>query len=187
MSSLNKDIKSKFNDLRTAIKEGRSRWIDSNGVNALVIVYPPEKEKEFLDRVYQDYGDQHIIDISELFTQLIDSYSLEVFRGALKDYKSTPETLFNNPKSEQQDLFKMIISEIEEAVNKDKIPILIRTGILHGTHIENTEILEADIINKSQKPLLVFYPAEVREDINEEERVYFLGVKKANDYRGQLI
>ena len=67
------------------------------------------------------------------------------------------------------------------------MPIIIRSGILYGTGIRNKYILESDVVRKSKNPLLVFYPGEVREDINENEKVFFLNAMKANDYRGQLI
>ena len=40
MSSLDKSLESKFNDLKLAINEDRGRLPTSQGVNALIMVYP---------------------------------------------------------------------------------------------------------------------------------------------------
>jgi len=79
MSSLAKSLESKFNDLKLAINEDRGRLPTSQGVNALIMVYPPKEEKECLKRVKADYGDQYIIDLSKLFIDYIEEFELDVF------------------------------------------------------------------------------------------------------------
>lgn len=189
MSSLNKtldkSLESKFNDLKVAINKDKGRWPSAQGVNALIMVYPPDKEDECLSRVKKDYGHEYIINISELFVDYIDKFGLDTFTEVYKNYRST--SVFVDDSSSEEDLLDIILDEIEKAHDKGKKPVLIRTGILYGTGIRNNDILESDLVTKSKEPLLVFYPGEVREDVSGEERVYFLGVLKASDYRGILI
>lgn len=185
--SLEKSIDSKFNDLKLAIDSERGKWISSQGVNALIVVYPPKEEKDYISRVKNDYGNEYIIDLSELFVSLIDNVGLDMFKIMYKNFKSNPERIFNNEGSDQPDLFKSIIGEIRKAKKQDKMPIIIRTGILYGTQIRNNQILEHRVVSELNKPLIIFYPGEIVRDVNEKERVLFLGVQKASDYRGQLI
>ena len=187
MYSLDKSIESKFNDLKLAIKEDKGRWISSQGVNAVIVVYPPEDEKEYLKRVKQDYSQEYIIDISSLFVELIDYYGPDNFKTMYKDFKSTPDQVFADQSTEEEDLFSLIIREIKTAKKENKMPILIRTGILYGTGIRNKDILENREISQIKRPLIVFYPGEIREDVDDKERVYFLGTIKASDYRGHFI
>ena len=183
--SLEKGIDSKFNDLKLAIESDRAKWISSQGANALIVVYPPKEEKNYLDRLKQDYGNEYIIDLSDLFVSLIDKTGIENFKGSYKMYDA--ERIFNNADADQLDLFDLIIEEIKKADKLNKMAIIIRAGILFGTDIRNKHILEHSIINKLKRPLVIFYPGEIEKDYNEKEKVLFLGAQKASDYRGQLI
>lgn len=40
------------------------------------------------------------------------------------------------------DLFDLILADIKSVCENDKIPILIRTGCLYGTGIENVNVME---------------------------------------------
>jgi len=185
MSSLDKSLESKFNDLKLAINEDRGRLPTSQGVNALIMVYSPKEEKECLKRVKADYGDQYIIDLSKLFVNYIEEFGVDVFLEMYKNYRST--SVFYDDSDQQKDFLDLILREIKIAAENDKMPVLIRTGILYGTGIRNNVILESDEVAKMKKPLIVFYPGEVEKDIDGKERVYFLGTVKASDYRGQLL
>jgi len=187
MNSLDKSINSKFDELKRAIREDKGRWPSSQGVNALLVVYPPQEEQQYLQRAKNDYSSEYIIDLSQLFIKLIDSYGLETFKQMYRDFRSTPEQVFNDPQSPEPDLFGMIIDEIKQAQKKEKMPILIRTGIFYGTGIRNNNLLESSELSQLKKPLIIFYPGEIKEDLNEKERIYFLGTIKASDYRGQFI
>lgn len=185
MSSLIKSLDSKFNEISRAINEERGRWPSSQGSNALVIVYPPKEEKKYLKRVYETFREEYIIDLSKLFIEYIEQYSIDNFKEMYQNYRST--SVFVDLGESETDLLRMILNEIEKAIGLGKIPVIIRTGILYGTGIRNNHILESNQLNKSKKPLLIFYPGEVEKDLEGKERVYFLGVVKASDYRGQLI
>lgn len=187
MSSLTKSMEIKFNHLKQAIDKDQGKAISSQGVNAFLLVYPPEEEPAYLERAQKDYAGEYFIDLSELFVELVDEYGLDTFLNAYKEFRSTPSDFFADENSANLDFMDLIKREIAKARDNDKLPIMIRTGILHGTGIRNKPILEDDIIKTLKKPLVIFYPGEVKKDINEKERVWFLGVLKASDYRGQLI
>lgn len=193
MSSLKKSINSKFNDLEIAIRQEKGKLPSSQGVNAYIVVYPPSQEQEYLNRVKKDYSEEHIIDISKLFVDFIDkygkeyggSYGLDFFLETYKNNRSTTDQVFIDENSEEKDLFSLILDNLKKA--KNKIPILIRTGILYGTGIKNNNILETKVVGKMKKPLIIFYPGTIKEDMDGKEVIYFLGEKKASDYRGQFI
>lgn len=185
MSSLDKSLESKFNDLSLAINEERGKWPTAQGVNALIMVYPPKKEKDCFKRVKEEYSGEYIIDLSQLFIEYIDIFGIDTFKTIYRNYRST--SVFRDESPEENDFLDLILKEINNAVKSDKMPVIIRSGILYGTGIRNKDILESDVVRESKKPLLIFYPGEVKKDLNDNEKVYYLGVVKANDYRGQLI
>jgi len=187
MNSLKKSIDSKFNDLQIAIRQEKGKWPSSQGVNAYIVVYPPSQEKKYLNRVKKDYSEEYIIDISKLFVDLVDSFGLEIFKEMYKNFRSTPDQVFADGESTEDDLYSYILKEIKTAKQKNKIPVLIRTGILYGTGIRNQKILESEVVSQMKKPLIIFYPGTIKEDMDGKEVIYFLGEKKASDYRGQFI
>src|SRR6056297_1274153 len=150
MSSLkNKSMKSKFDDLKIAIKEDRGKWPDAQGVNALIVVYPPQEEEDYLNRAKEEFNSEYIIDISELFIKYIDNYGgIENFKKIYKSYRST--SVFLNEDNNNKDFLDLILDEISKAVKEDKTPVIIRSGILYGTDIRNKNILESDVVGNSK-------------------------------------
>ncbi|MFW6389690.1 MAG: hypothetical protein ACOCZT_01120 [Halanaerobiales bacterium] len=151
------------------------------------MVYPPAQEKEYLTRVKKDYSEEYIINISRLFVDLVDSFGLEIFKEMYRNFRSTPDQVFADEDSPEDDLYSYILKEIKTAIKQNKMPVLIRTGILYGTGIRNKKILESEVVSQMKKPLIIFYPGSIKEDIEDKEVIYFLGEKKASDYRGQFI
>lgn len=185
--SLVKSMDSKFNDLKVAIRSGRGSWIIGQGVNALVVVYPPEEEKQYLARVRKDYGHEYIIDLSKLFLRFIDNIGMDALKKLYNDYRSTIDRVFISSEDSHVSLLDLIIEEIQKAIKEDKMPVLIRSGILYGTHIRNNTILEHETVSRLKKPLILFYPGVVKKDLQDKEEVYFLGIMKSSDYRGQFL
>ena len=89
MQSLVKSLESKFNDLKIAINKDKGKWPSAQGVNALIVVYPPAEEKAYLKRAREDYGNEHIIDLAELFVEYIDKFGLKDFMNIYQNYRST--------------------------------------------------------------------------------------------------
>lgn len=176
------DNKQKFEDLAFQLSHRDTLRRQANGGNSILFTYAPDEENEYIKRAKELYeGKAVFIDISKLLVAFIDQDGWEDFKAYYQDYKDTPGVIFNT-KSEEPDLFKLIIEAIEKSSAEGKIPMLIRTGALYGTGIENVNIMEhASVMNLSQ-PLVFFYPSRL-----EDDNLYFLNFKPASKYRCTLI
>ena len=76
-----------------------------------------------------------------------------------------------------------ILEEIKEAIKINKIAIIIRTGALFGTGIENISIMEESAVYQMNLPLIIMYPAVVF----EENKLKFLNCRLASGYRAISI
>ncbi len=176
------DQKQKFEDLQSQIKNMDQLRREANGGNSILFSYPPHEEKLYIAKAHETFADKAaIIDISRLFVEFIDSDGWELFKNYYQEFKNTPHVVF---KSEDpgSDLFKMIIARITDASGNGKIPILIRTGCLHGTGIENVNIMEHSSVMSLSHPLVIFYPSRI-----EDDNLYFLNFKPASKYRCTLV
>lgn len=181
--SSSKTIDQKFNDLQT-ILENRDRTsirIDAQGGNSILLVYSPVEEKVYIDRIQKEYPDAYFIDIAELFISYIDKTNPD---RMAKYYYDTGE-IVKQFKSQyiENDLETMIFHGIETAQQQGKIPVLIRTGALFGTGIENNNIMDSITVRQSLRPVILLYPATMSED----NRLKYLGFKPASDYRAIII
>lgn len=174
--------KQKFTDLKHHIDSQNHLLREANGGNSILFSYSPIDEKLYIEKAKELFADKaEFIDISKLFVQYIDEEGWESFKALYNDFKSTPHLVFHSDDPET-DLFDMIISEIERVNNKNKVPILIRTGCLLGTGIENVNIMEHKSIMKMEHPLVIFYPSKI-----ENDNIYFLNFKPASKYRCVLV
>lgn len=179
-----KTIDQKFSELKFILKsrDKQSIKMDAHGGFSILFVYTPNEESQYLVRIKDEYPDAHFIDISELFINYIDSIGFDEFMEIYEEYSSEPEKLFKSEMSEN-DLFKSILDEIEKAGQEQKIPILIRTGALNGTGIENINIMDSNIIQNLPYPQIIMYPATIGGD----NKLKFLNFKLASDYRAIVI
>jgi hypothetical protein len=176
------DHKQKFTDLTYHIRNQDQLRKQANGGNSILFSYPPEEESLYIEKARELCSENAIfIDISKIFVQFIDKDGWDSFKDYYDDYKDTPYLIF---KSEDpgEDLFDLIINEIEKASKNDRIPILIRTGCLYGTGIENANIMEHRTIMSMSHPLVIFYPSKI-----EEDKILFLNFKPASKYRCVLV
>jgi len=60
--------------------------------------------------------------------------------------------------------------------------MLVRTGALYGTGIENVNIMEHATVMSLDQPLVFFYPSTL-----ENDNLLFLNFKLASKYRCTLI
>ena len=170
--------KQKFEALKFQITNQDQLRKQANGGNSILFTYPPNQEQEYLEKAQELYHQQaEFIDVSKLLVQAIDEDGWDAFEEYYKDFISTPSKLFKSDDPET-DLFDLIIQAIEQAVANDKIPMLVRSGCLFGTGIENVNIMEHKAVMKLSHPLVIFYPATVT-----DENVLFLNFKTASDYR----
>lgn len=176
--------KRKFDELKFSLdyKNRNQLRRKANGGNSILFSYPPEEEEKYINKAKELLDKKaEFIDISKFFVELIDLDGWENFEQYYHDFKETPYKIFqsNDP---SQDLFDIIISAIEKANEENKIPLLIRTGVLFGTGIENSNIMEHKVVMNLATPLVIFYPSKL-----EGETLYFLNFKPASKYRCKHI
>ncbi len=176
------DNKQKFEDLEFYLSNWDAFRGKANGGNSILFTYAPNEENEYIAKAKELYESNAVfIDISKLLVAFIDQDGWEDFKAYYQDYKDTPSVIFNT-KSEEPDLFKLIIEAIEKVSAEGKIPMLIRTGALYGTGIENINIMENTLVMKLSQPLVFFYPSTL-----EDDNLLFLNFKLASKYRCILI
>lgn len=174
---------------------------EANGGNSVLFSYPPEKEREFIAAAQKHYIEGGVIygerdciqaefvDISKLLVDYIDIDGWHDFSQFYQDMSPNNHVAFKSDSqgyiSEDEapiDLFNMIANAISDVVSRNKIPILIRTGCLMGTGIENGNIMEHKKIMALKYPLILFYPSKIVDD-----NLYFLNFKPASKYRCSLV
>ena len=179
-----KNINQKFNELKFILKnkDKHSIKMDAHGGYSILFIYPPEEEKSYLKKIEKKYPDADFIDIARMFVEFIDSIGYDDFIETYEEYSSEPEKLFKSSLSES-DFFTYILNEIEKAGEGGKMPILVRTGALYGTGIENINIMDSKIVHELPMPLIIMYPATVGGD----NKLKYLNFKPASDYRAVVI
>jgi len=141
-------------------------------------------EKEYIAILEKQLpeGGYSIIDLNKCLIDFVSNHrdELEELYNLLQ---SATHEIFKAPAGEEsQDLFKEIMSQIQNALNENKVPVLVNTGSLYGSGIHNIHIMENDIVMKAALPLIILYPAT-----NEPDRIMFLGKHPASKYRCMII
>ena len=171
--------KAKFDTLKTSLELKHRDQLrrKANGGNSILFTYPPEDESLYLKKLEEIKTDSNfeIVDVAELFVGFIDDTSMKSIERKYSIFKATPHKVFT-PFS------KKIISAIENANNAGKTPVLIRTGALYGTGIENVNIMENKAVMSLKNPLIIFYPSKT-----EHDNLFFLNFKPASRYRCTVI
>ena len=158
------DHQQKYTDLKFYIENQDQLRRQANGGNSILFSYPPNEEQQYIEKAKELYTDSAaFIDISKLLVQFIDKDGWDSFSEYYNDYKNTPHLIFHSD-DPAQDLFDLIIDEIENACRNDKIPFLIRTGCLFGTGIENVNIMEHKAVMNLPHPLVIFYPSKIEDE-----------------------
>jgi len=179
-----KNINQKFSELKFILKnkDKHSIKMDAHGGYSILFIYPPAEEKTYLKEIKKRYPDAYFIDLAAMFVKFIDSIGYDDFIETYAEYSSEPEKLFKSSLSES-DFFTYILNEIEKAGKDEKIPILVRTGALYGTGIENINIMDSNIVHDLPMPLVIMYPATVGGD----NKLKYLNFKPASDYRAVVV
>ena len=176
------DHKQKFADLDFNIDNQDQLRRQANGGNSILFSYQPDEENLYIEKARDLYGNKaEFIDISQLLVKFIDTDGWDAFSEYYRDFSNTPHVVFRSEDPEP-DLFDMIISAIKQACEEDKIPVLIRSGCLYGTGIENVNIMEHRDVMSLKHPLVIFYPSKISED-----NIFFLNFKPASKYRCTLV
>lgn len=171
--------------IRLVQSERRSEiTLKANGGNSILLVCDPMKEVEYIsyltDLLPKD--DFSIIDLNDCLTDFVAKHSTEVAE-LYEMLQSATHEIFKAPAGEESpDLFREIINRIHEAFQQNKVPVLINTGALYGTGIQNIHIMENESVMKATLPVIILYPAT-----HEADRLLFLGKQPASKYRCMII
>ena len=177
--------KKKFDDLKFYLDANNKNQIrlKGNGGNSILFAYPPAEENLYLQEAVNRLSDvAAFVEVNHLFTRYIDEIGWEDFKAYYQDFSSTPNIVFKSD-NEDQDLFDRIIMALQYIDEKGRIPVLLRTGCLYGTGIENVMIMEHKAVINFKSPLIIFYPSI----IDNNHNLKFLGIKPASKYRCVLI
>ncbi|MBF0203724.1 MAG: hypothetical protein HQK67_05270 [Desulfamplus sp.] len=176
------DYQQKFADLKFHIEHQDQLRRQANGGNSILFSYPSGEEHLYIEKAKEIYADRAVfIDISQLLVQFVDKDGWDSFQEYYNDFKNTPHLVFHSD-DPSLDLFDLIIEEIEKACQKERIPVLVRTGCLFGTGIDNVNIMENKVVMTLPHPLVIFYPSKI-----EDDNIYFLNFKPASKYRCILV
>lgn len=177
--------KAKFDNLKVSLEQKNRDQLrrKANGGNSILFVYDPKEEIEYINKTKELLSEKEFkfIDIAKLLIEFIDLDGWNDFQDYYKDFSDTPHLIFKSDDPDP-DLMDLIIQEIKIADDANLIPVLIRTGALFGTGIENVNIMENKVVMNLKQPLIIFYPASINED-----NLYFLNFKPASKYRCTVI
>lgn len=158
--------------------------LNANGGNSILIVCPPNLEYLFIEKLVEllPMDGYQIIDLNQILTSFVEDQGtdlIEMFdllRGSVHQIFKAPE------KETTPDLFKKILNAIEQTYFESKIPVLIHTGALYGSGIDNIHLMESELVMKSKFPLIILYPAT-----QEGDQLMFLNSRPASKYRCMII
>lgn len=158
--------------------------LNANGGNSILIVCDPKDEWEYIKSFGKllDLKTYQIIDLNELLINFIAAdrdtldESFELLKGSIHQ-------IFKAPEGETgPDLFGHILSSIKNSFQNNKIPVLINSGALYGTGIDNIHLMENELVMKSSLPLIILYPAT-----KDGDKLLFLSKRPASKYRCMII
>ena len=158
--------------------------LNANGGNSILIVCDPMKEKEYIVHLEHLLPDESycIIDLNKCLIDFVSEHKSELVE-LFNLLQSATQEIFKAPAGEEsQDMFKEIMSQIQNSFNENKVPVLVNTGSLYGSGMHNIHLMENDIVMKAALPLIILYPATI-----EPDRIMFLGKQSASKYRCMII
>jgi hypothetical protein len=175
-----------INEVKRLIESERRSEIklNANGGNSILLACDPMKEVDYIAAIEEQLANERysIIDLNKSLIDFVDIYKTELEQW-YSDLQSNPEQIFKAPAGEESDdLFKRIIEQIQQALQRDKVPVLINTGALYATGIHNIHIMENEMVMKAALPLIILYPATI-----EPDRIMFLGKQPASKYRCMIL
>lgn len=158
--------------------------LNANGGNSILVVCDPGQEPEYIAAIRKNMPDDayDVIDLNSILVEFVDINKTELEEN-FNLLKGSVNQVFKSPAGEDgPNLFKMIISVIRKSLTNNKIPVLIHSGALYGSGIENIHIMEHELVMKSSLPLIILYPAT-----HHGEKLMFLGNRPASRYRCMII
>ena len=127
--------------------------LKANGGNSILIVCEPNREMEYIQAIKKLMTDEsyQIIDLNNLLNEFVESNMGEL-EESFSLLKSSVNQIFKTPTGEQgSDFFSLILQSVAMSLNGNKIPVLIHTGTLYGSDIENVHIMESELVMGDRK------------------------------------
>jgi hypothetical protein len=181
------DHKAKLDNLKAALHSSNQTQLSrtANGGRSILFTYPPNEEFLYIAKLKKEFNESEFtfINVAQLFVDFIDQDGWEDFKDYYLEFKDTPHIVFKSD-DPATDLMDLIINEIKTVVSNGKTPLLIRTGSLYGTGIENNNIMEHNFVMRLKRPLVIGYPCEY---IKANDTLLFLNFKHSNKYRCTVI
>jgi hypothetical protein len=158
--------------------------LNANGGNSILVVCPPEQEYRFIEVLNTSMGNDtySIIDLNNLLISFIEQ-NKDLLQNSFELLKGSVHQIFKAPEGEiGPDLFGYILYAIQKTFSENKIPVLIHAGALYGSGIDNIHLMESELVMKSNKPIIILYPAS-----QEGEKLLFLNSRPASKYRCMIV
>ncbi len=158
--------------------------LNANGGNSILLVCPPELEFQFIEKLTElmPQDNYRIIDINEMLISFVEDHKndldemFDLLRGSVHQ-------IFKAPEGETSpDLFRNLLFVIEQTFIEQKISVLIHSGALYGSSIDNIHLMENELVMKSKMPLIILYPAS-----QDGEKLMFLNSRPASKYRCMIV
>ncbi len=158
--------------------------LNANGGNSVLLVCKPQDERKVITTMNTllNTSKYQIIDLDLLLCQFVESNKEEIYLK-FELLQGSLDQIFKLPENEEgEDFFDLIIQNIKDCFQAQKVPVLIHSGALYGTGIDNIHIMEHPSVMKSRLPVVILYPA-----IRKNDKLLFLGLRPASKYRCYLI
>ena len=158
--------------------------LNANGGNSILIVCEPSREAEYIAAIKKLMEKEvyKIIDLNEVLIEFVNS-NKETIDELFELLKGSVHQIFKAPNGEDgNDLYKLIIEKIKDSYGSGKIPVLINSGALYGSSIDNIHIMENEFVMKSNTPLIILYPAT-----KDKDNLLFLSKRHSSRYRCMII
>lgn len=158
--------------------------LHANGGNSVLVVCLPEIEAEYIKAINDllPADSYAVIDLNDLLIRFVDnnagtlSERFELLQGSVHQ-------VFKAPDGEQgDDLYSLIIDTISESYQSNKVPVLVNSGALYGSGIDNIHIMESQVVMRAAIPLIILYPAT-----REGDKLLFLSRRPASKYRCMIL
>jgi hypothetical protein len=158
--------------------------LNANGGNSILVTCPPLKEQDYINVFEATLSKSNfkIIDLNELLISFLDINKAEIEELFELLSGSIPQIFKSSDGEEDTDFFAFVMQQIKSSIDENKIPILIRTGTLYGSGIDNIHLMEHQTVMRAAVPLIILYPA-----VQENDTILFLSTRPASKYRCMIL
>lgn len=158
--------------------------LNANGGNSILVLCPPLEEDSYIDTFHSMLEDAYfqIIDLNELLITFLNKNRAEIEELFELLSGSIPQIFKSSEDEDDTDFFSFIMQTIKSSIDKKKVPVLIRTGTLFGSGIDNIHLMEHQSVMRAALPLIILYPAT-----QENDNILFLSTRPASKYRCMIL